>query len=323
MTSVLITGVAGYLGSVLARELLSNDYDIIGFDSFEYDNQFSIKDLMDNHHFKLITDDLRDKKALKHLLKENIDVVVHLAAIVGDPACGLNPEKAVQINYNANVDLAEMMLKKDIDLFISSSTCSVYGKTNSTHATEETALKPVSLYGWTKVLSERGLKRLEENGLPSCILRFATAHGISSRPRFDLVVNYFALKAVLDGEITVFGGNQFRPFVHVKDIAHAIKLCINNPRKVNGEIFNVGNEKENYTISQLAEIVKKVIPSVSIKTIPEIRDDRTYSVSFGKIIKRLNYKTSMKVEDTICEIRDALTSGLIKDPTSRVYYNTK
>lgn len=322
MSSVLITGVAGYLGSFLARELISNGYNIIGIDNFEYDNQFSIKDLINISHFKLIKSDIRDQKTIESLSEEEIDVVVNLAAIVGDPACGLRPEMAVKVNYDATIALAEAFLEKDLGLFLFSSTCSVYGKTNLPYATEETALKPVSLYGWTKVLAERGLKRLEEKGLPSCILRFATAYGLSPRPRFDLVVNYFALKAILDGEITVFGGKQFRPFIHVQDISHVLLLCINNPKKVKGEVFNIGNERENYNIAQLADIVKKLIPSIRINTLPEIRDERSYRVSFAKMIERLNYKTTMTVEDAVREIREAVTSGRIKDPYSRVYYNS-
>jgi len=321
MSSILVTGVAGYIGSVLARDLLSNGFYVVGLDNFEYKNHFSIKDLMSNPHFTLIERDLREDATIEDILQNDIDVVMHLAGIVGDPACNMHAEKAVKVNYDATIHLAEAMSSKDIDLFLFASTCSVYGKTASPYATEETGVNPVSLYGWTKVLSERGLKRLEEEGLPVCILRFATAHGLSPRMRFDLVVNYFTLKAVKDRSITVLGGNQWRPFIHVDDISAALQLCMENARKVLGEIFNVGTDKENYTILGLAKTVKKVIPSLNIKTLLEVRDERSYRVTFAKIIKAFNFKATKTVEDTIRETSEALTSGRFKNPSSKIYYN--
>jgi len=321
MKSVLITGIAGYLGSVLARELLSEGYRVIGLDNFMYDNWFSVKDLLENPRIKIIEGDVRDLDAIEKLSEEDIDSVVHLAAIVGDPACGVYPETAVKVNYDGTLALAESMMRRGLDLFLFFSTCSVYGTNKSPKIDEDGAVKPVSLYAWTKVLAERGLKRLETRGLPLCVLRFATAYGLSPRPRFDLVVNHFALKAVQDAEITVYGGNQYRPFIHVRDIARAVSLCLNNPEKARGETLNVGNDEDNYTISQLAQIVKSVIPSVRIKTSLESVDDRSYRVNFEKIMETLNYRGKMTIEDGVREIKESLESGYIQNPKLRAYYN--
>jgi nucleoside-diphosphate-sugar epimerase len=321
LSSIFITGVAGYVGSVLVRNLLDNDYNVIGCDSLEYNNKYSIDSIIDKPNFNFLNGDITNDKLFLEINKEEIDVFINLAAIVGDPACGLKPEKAVEVNYDATIKLAELMLNKDIDLFILASTCSIYGKNEIPLLNEETEGKPVSLYGWSKVLAEKGIKRLGEKGLPFSILRYATAHGYSFRPRFDLVVNNFALRALTNMDLTVFGGTQIRPFIHVKDMCKAIMYCISNIDKAKGEIFNAGNEKENYSILQVAKIIKEIIPSTNIKILEDIIDERSYSVSFNKIQNKLNFMTSYTIKDTVNDVSEAIQNHLIKDPKSKLYYN--
>ncbi|MBN2336455.1 NAD(P)-dependent oxidoreductase [Candidatus Bathyarchaeota archaeon] len=322
MTKVLITGVAGYVGSILARMLLDNGHEVVGVDSLMYDNYFSIKSLKghENYTFKMM--DLRDKTSLAEINRLDYDVMVHLAAIVGDPACNLHAENAVKVNYDLTSELAELVAENERDLFLFASTCSVYGKGKEPLLTENSELNPVSLYGWSKVLAEKGLKRIEkERDLPVCVLRFSTAHGLSYRPRFDLVINYFALKAFRDKEILVFGGDQWRPFIHTRDMAKAIMLCVENPDAARGNTFNVGSDDENYTIRSVGEMVKEMAPETSIRLISEIQDERSYRVDFSKLEDELGFRQEYSIRDTIKETFSALENGYIGDPMNEAYYN--
>lgn len=206
--------------------------------------------------------------------------------------------------------------------FIFASTCSVYGFREDA-CNEETEPNPLSLYAETKLMSEKALLELKGNGFCPVILRFATAYGLSPRMRFDLVVNLLIAKSLVEKEITVFGeGNQYRPFVHVKDISRAIiKVLESPPNVVNGEVFNVGSDDQNLSIRELAEKIKQKIPEAQLRFIKEKEDDRSYIVSFEKIRKKLGFIPKYTIEDAVEEIKNAFMRKLVKDYRDKKYYN--
>ncbi|MGD0576983.1 MAG: NAD-dependent epimerase/dehydratase family protein, partial [Candidatus Staskawiczbacteria bacterium] len=281
--NILITGGAGYIGSVLARQLLEAGYNVKVFDKLLFGEE-PIKELRTNLHFKLIKGDIFDKDTLVGALSD-VDAVVNLAAIVGEAACLSQKDVALQTNYLGAIYVARLCKTLGIKRFIQASTCSTYGQNEENSiAKEGSNLFPVDFYGETKIYAERELMRLIDNNFNPTILRFSTVYGLSPRMRFDLVVNTLTKKAVKEKEMTIFGGNQWRPLIHVSDVSRAIVLVLKAPlSKVGNQIFNVGNNDENYMISEISEIVKACVPEVKIKTIKDVEDRRNYRVDFTKI----------------------------------------
>ena len=252
-----------------------------------------------------------------------MDAVVNLAAIVGEPACICQKDVALRTNYLGVVYLARLCKTLGIKRFIQASTCSTYGQNEENLiAKEGSNLYPVDFYGETKIYAERELIKLIDNSFNPTILRLSTVYGLSPRMRFDLVVNTLTKKAMKEKEITIFGGEQWRPLIHVADVAEAILLVLKAPlSKVGNQIFNVGDSDENYTISQIGELVKNYVPDVKVKTIQNIQDRRDYKVDFTKIKKILNFKAEKNVEAGIKEIRDSIKAGNFKDSEDKKYYN--
>ena len=319
--NVLITGGAGYIGSVLSRKLLQNGYNVTVLDKLLFGKD-SIRELETNPKFKFIKGDIFDKDILIKILS-NIDAVVNLAAIVGEPACLCQKDVALQTNYLGAVYVARVCKTFGIKRFVQASTCSTYGISEENMiAKEASKLFPVDFYGETKIYAERELMKLADENFTPTILRFSTVYGLSPRMRFDLVVNTFVKKALKEKEITIFGGNQWRPLIHVSDIASAMCLVLKAPLpKVANQIFNVGGTSENYTIFNVGEIVKEMIPEVKIKTIDDMNDKRSYKVDFSKIEKVLGFKPKKNIKDGIIEIRDAIKEGRFEDLDDRRYYN--
>lgn len=320
---VLVIGGAGYIGSVLCRILLNDGYKVKVLDKLLYGDE-GIKDLYYNENFELKKGDITNIRDIVEAMRD-VDAVVHLAAIVGDPATDLKPQETLEINHFSTKILADIAKYLGISKFIFASTCSVYGF-NDEVCKEETELNPLSLYGKTKMISEEILLDLEENGFYPVILRFSTAYGLSPRPRFDLVVNLLTAKAIKDNEIPVFGkGKQIRPFVHIKDISKAIKKSLEaDPKDVSGEIFNVGTEEQNLSIDELADTIHNNVKNSELKYIKEKEDDRSYSVNFDKIREVLNFETEYSIEDGIKEIKEAFENGTIEgEYTDQRYSNYK
>lgn len=319
--SVLITGGAGYIGSVLSRQLLGFGYKVKVFDKLLF-GEDSIKELETNPNFKFIKGNIFDKTSLASALSD-VDAVVNLAAIVGEPACVCQKDIALQTNYLGAIYVARLCKALGIKRFIQASTCSTYGQSKENSiAKEGSDLFPVDFYGETKIYTERELIKLMDENFHPTILRFSTVYGLSPRMRFDLVVNTLTKKAMKENEITIFGGNQWRPLIHVSDAARAVATVLRAPlAKVGNQIFNVGGNGENYKISQIGELVKVLIPEVKVKIIKDIDDKRNYRVDFSKIEKVLGFKPEKKVEDGIKEIRDAIKKGNFKDSEDKKYYN--
>jgi nucleoside-diphosphate-sugar epimerase len=308
---VLITGGAGYLGSVLSRKLLSKGYQVRVMDTLWYGTE-SIDELNKNKNFELIKEDIRN---LVHTVKSMIDVdaVIHLASIVGMPASSIEPRTSEEINYLATKNIAELCQLHDIDTYIFASTCSVYGFQPKKIINEKSHVDPLDFYAKQKYLSERATGWL--NRSPT-IYRFGTLFGLSPRMRFDLVINLFIAQALMDGKITVFGGKQERPFLHVSDAADSLIFGIE--KNITGT-YNVISE--NMTILQAAERVKKII-GCDIIISEENEDNRSYRVSAEKI-EQVGFKPSKNIEYAIKEIKDAFEDKVLKNYTDVKYNNYK
>ena len=319
---VLITGGGGYIGSVLTRKLLNSNYRVRILDRFNFGIE-PIADILNHPDLEVIIGDIRKIDDLKRAIK-NVDHIVHLAAIVGDPACSIQADVAVETNFLSTIRLARLARENGIKKFIFSSTCSVYGSAEEDIVDENSTTNPVSLYAETKLDAEKQLLTLLEDQPSLTILRFGTAYGLSPRMRFDLVINYFVKKALADKEIKIFGGEQWRPFVHIEDISRAIEIILNTEEEiVKGEIFNVGSTNENYKMKTIGDIIKEVIPDISIEIVKQIQDRRSYKVSFKKIEETLKFKNKKIVKDGFVEIKEAIENKKIISPDDPIYYNHK
>ncbi|MFC1510859.1 NAD-dependent epimerase/dehydratase family protein [Candidatus Margulisiibacteriota bacterium] len=322
---VLVVGGAGYLGSVLVRKLLLCGYRVRVLDLLLFGGE-AVEDLLTNEKFELIKGDMRHIPTIVRALDE-IDAVINLAAVVGDPACKNMPEAAIETNFLANKVLAEACKYNQINRFIYASTCSVYGAMeNDEIELEETApLNPVSLYARSKIAAEEGILNLEDENFSPTILRMSTLYGFSPRMRFDLVVNAMTKTATVNGRIDVHGGGrQWRPLLHVGDAAEAYIKCLEAPIDgIRGKVFNVGSNEQNYQILKIAQTVKKHIPQAALVVEGESGDPRNYFVSFAKIKQALKYRVGNGLDKSIIRIKRAIDEGEIKNANDPKYYNVE
>jgi len=268
----------------------------------------------------MIKGDFRDVDSVVRAM-QNTDAVVHLGALVGDSACALDEQLTKEINLAATRMIAEAARGMGVRRFVFASTCSVYGASDDV-LTEESRLSPLSLYAHTKIEAEKILLAMEGDDFSPVILRFGTVYGLSPRPRFDLVINLLAAKATVDGEITVFGGDQWRPLVHVADAARAIKVCLEKRvGVVSGQIFNAGSDDQNLTIIQLGELIHKLIPDAELINRGDDVDKRNYRVSFAKIREVLDFTPRCTIDDGVREIQRVIVEGQITDYRSAQYSN--
>ena len=317
---ILITGGAGYLGSVLSRLLLSHGYQVTALDNLTYGRQ-GIKDITDKN-FEFIKGDCRNISDITKSIK-GADAVIHLAAIVGDPAGSFSPKDTIEINYLSTTALAEACRFNQINRFLFISTCSVYGaQTGSKKISESFPLNPVSLYAQTKIKSERGILALADENFSPTIFRFATLFGPSPKMRFDLVINLFAAKAILNEKIEIFGGEQFRPFLGVSDAARACLAWLKAPiKKISGEIINIGFDSQNIKIADLGKIIKKSSPEAKIEIKKEVPDKRDYNISFKKMRELFGLKPSETISQAIKEMKNMVLKEKIKNINSPLYNN--
>ena len=237
---------------------------------------------------------------------------MHFGEIVGDPACDLDPMVTASVNYAATVRLATVAARNGVERFIYPSSCSVYGATDEI-VDEVGPLNPVSLYGRTKVQAEQDILRLRSDQFHPTIFRLATVYGLSPRPRFDLVVNTLAGRAASDGRIVVQGGGQWRPFVHVADVASLLAQTLEMPLdRISGEIFNLGANSQNHTIAGVAEIVRERLPEVAIE-VTDGKDRRNYRVAFDKVDDVLGFHPTRTVADGVAEIVRAVENRHVSD----------
>jgi nucleoside-diphosphate-sugar epimerase len=319
---VLLVGGAGYIGTHVIAELLAANYRVRVLDRLIYGRR-PIHEFLRDPRFELIEGDVTDIVRLVEAMKD-ASAVVHLAGLVGDPACAVDEAFTRHANVIATRMVKEVALSLGVSRFVFASSCSVYGTTDRS-VDEDAELNPVSLYARTKIDSETELLLSPREHFDPVILRFATVFGHSRRPRFDLVANLFTAQAMTDGVITVTGERQWRPFVHVRDLAHAIVLALRaDPRKTRGQIFNVGDNRINMTIGQLAELVRDVVARERVVTIlkkADLADRRNYAVSFDKIRTALGFEASVSMQDGIEEMVREFKAGTYGDYHAPFYSN--
>jgi len=318
---ILVIGGGGYLGAVLVESLLKEGYFIRILDSFIYGKK-AVKKYTDDKRVEIIAGDIRNIETVNSVMID-IDCIIHLAAVVGDPASKIRPEQTVETNYLAAQMIAAASKLNGIHRFIYASTCSVYG-VGKNILDEDAPLNPISLYARTKISSEESIMNLSDHSFKPVIMRMSTLYGYSARMRFDLVVNTMTMSAFTEGQINVFGGNQWRPLLSLKDAAEAyIKVIKTN---TGNRIYNVGSENQNYRISEVAGLVKQGIKEASGKDIPvnvegDSVDARNYRVSFKRIQEELGFNVKYTIPEAAKEIWQKLESKEIKNPKQKVYYN--
>ena len=320
---VLVTGGAGYIGSVLVRILLEKGYYVRAFDSLKFGGD-ALFDVAQHKNFEFMKGDLRVDADIDKAL-EGMDYVAHLAAIVGDPACSKFPDEANEVNWTASVNLFNKAEKAGIKRFVFASTCSNYGKMADpdSYVDENSELRPVSLYAELKVKFENYiLKEKKKSPMCATALRFSTVYGFSPRIRFDLTVNEFTRNVCMTGEQEIWGPQFNRPYCHVDDLARAVLLVLRSPKKkVRANVFNVGDTKENYSKRMLMEEIQKQIPEAKAIYVDKTEDPRDYRVNCDKIKDELGFSITKKVPDGIREIAKLMHNGLISDPHSAKFRN--
>ena len=322
---VLVSGGAGYIGSVLVRILLEKGYSVRVLDRLSFGGD-AIVDLLDHPNFEFIKGDVRNETDVRKALS-GIESVAHLAAIVGDPACAQEPELTRDVNLGGTKMMYNIANEMGVKRFVFASTCSNYGKMSDPDSflTEESELSPVSLYAETKVEIEKFLLGQPKDNvtLPTC-LRFSTVYGLSSRLRFDLTVNEFTKELALGRELVVFGEQFWRPYCHVRDLSRSVLAVFEAPKeKVAFEVFNVGDTTENYQKGMIVKEILKVIPEGKVSYVKKDEDPRDYRVSFEKIKNTLGFEITQTVPEEIKIINHAITAGVITNPDDQKFKNIR
>jgi nucleoside-diphosphate-sugar epimerase len=319
---VLVIGGAGYIGCLTVERLLQTGHRVRVLDRLMYGST-PLAAFAGSSNFELIEGDVTDISKLTAGMR-HASAVIHLAGLVGDPACAVDRDFTRHTNIIATRMAKEVAQSLGIHRFIFASSCSVYGASDR-EMREDDELNPVSLYAETKIDSERELLFSVRDDFFVTILRFATIFGHSWRPRFDLVANLFAAQAMMNGKITVIGPDQWRPFIHAKDVARAIVMTLEaRPELVQNQIFNVGDDRLNMTIGQLGELVQRtvgVFRDVEINVQAVEQDRRNYRVSFKKIRSQLGFSAEVTIEDGLREVVEQLRAGLYGDFRDPVYSN--
>ncbi len=320
---VLVIGGAGYIGSALLPKLLEEGYRVRLLDLLLYGTE-PIEGVLDHDNLEIIEADFRRSEKVVQAM-QGIDAVVHLGAIVGDPACELDEEATIEINLTATRMIAAVAKAADVERFVFASTCSVYGAADGDEILDErSVLRPVSLYARSKIASERVLRQMADESFKPTYLRFGTIYGLSGRTRFDLVVNLLTAKAETEGEITIYGGSQWRPFVHVEDAARGIFKVLEAPGAVVGnEIFNVGSSEQNYTIEEVGEVIAEQVEDSELVYVGPDSDDRDYRVSFDKIRNELSYLPKWTLAEGVRQVVGAMREGEVEDYRDPKYSNVK
>jgi nucleoside-diphosphate-sugar epimerase len=317
---ILVIGGAGYIGSMLCRKLLADGERVRVLDSLVYGDH-AIAELKSHSRFELIQGDCRNIQSVVSAI-EGVKAIANLAAIVGDPACEQDKLSALEINYAATRMLIEVARGHNIDRVVFASSCSVYGATDEL-MDEESPVVPISLYGRTKIESERVLLEAAGEDFHPVILRLATVFGNGYRPRFDLLVNLLSARAAQEGLITIYNDQQWRPFIHVWDVARGFAAALNAPRElVSGQVFNLGDNRMNFTLAGIADEIRRAFPATRVQRVTN-DDKRTYRVNFTKIRKVIGYQCTISLREGIAELKRAFEKGSITDYNDLRYSNQK
>lgn len=315
MKKVAVTGAGGYIGTQLVRDLLAQNYEVLAIDRFFFGLE-PLNEFKNNKNLQILKKDIRDLN-INDLNK--VEAVCDLACLSNDPAGEIDPNLTFQINRDGRIHVAKTAKNAGVQKYIISSSCSVYGSAEEQDLIETSKTNPVSVYAKSTLEAELTNLELADSNFSVTALRNATVFGLSNRMRFDLVVNLMTLTAFQKRRIIVMGGGlQWRPLVHLSDVAQAFIRVINSDtKKVNSEIFNVG--LDNYQIKNIAYLVREQLPfEIEIDVAPDDADKRNYSVNFDKIAKQLEFKPKVTVNQGIKEIYEALKNGTVDTGTKTV-----
>ncbi|MCW7462999.1 NAD-dependent epimerase/dehydratase family protein [Leptospira limi] len=316
--SIYITGGAGYVGAMLVPRLLKEGYKVTVLDLMIYGEEV----LKDHTNLTKITGDIRDQDVLKKTIPGH-DSVIHLACISNDPSFELNPNLGKSINLDAFRPLVEISKNNGVKRFIYASSSSVYGIKDEPNVTEDFTLEPLTDYSKFKADCEKILAEYQTDKFTTATIRPATVCGYSPRQRLDVVVNILTNLAYHKREISVFGGAQLRPNIHIEDMVDAYLVLLNAPKeKIAGEIFNAGYL--NFTVSEIANMVKEVIgDDVKLITTPT-NDNRSYHISSDKIFNKLGFRANRSIKVAAEDLKKAFDAGLLPNSlTDEKYFNIK
>jgi nucleoside-diphosphate-sugar epimerase len=318
---IFVTGGAGYVGSALVPKLLGKGYKVKVLDLYIYGEDV-LDAVKDHPNLIQVKGDLRSKKLVRKELK-GFDTVIHLACISNDPSFELNPALGKSINYDAFTDLVDISVKEKVKNFIYASSSSVYGIKEEPEVTENLSLEPLTDYSKYKAMCETVLMNAAADDFIVTVIRPSTVCGYSPRLRLDLTVNILTNHAINKGEITVFGGEQKRPNLHIEDMTNLYLHLLEQPdEKIHKKIWNAGYH--NYKVKDIAEIVKKIIdPKLPIKTVPT-DDNRSYHVSSRKIADDIGFVAKHSIEEAVKDLKIAFDQGKIPNSMDNIrYFNIK
>jgi nucleoside-diphosphate-sugar epimerase len=321
INQVLVTGGAGYVGSVLVPKLLAAGYRVKVLDLFLFGEQ-ALDDVREHDNLELINGDIRDRTLLERSFP-GCDAIIHLACISNDPSFDLAPQLGKTINYDAFFDIVEVAKRVGVRRFVYASSSSVYGVKADPHVTEDLPLEPLTDYSKYKALCEDVLLDNRKPGFTTLILRPATVCGDSPRLRLDLTVNILTNHAYHNRIIKVFGGQQMRPNLHIQDMTDLYIQSLQWPADaIDGKIFNAGYE--NHTVAEIAEIVRQVIgDDVEIVTTPT-DDHRSYHICSDKIRRELGFEPKHTIDNAVEDLLSAFQAGRVPNAMDdERYYNVK
>jgi len=299
--TILVTGGAGYVGSVLIPSLLENDYHVKCLDRFFFGDEYLLS--LKNKNLELVYDDIR---WFNGNLLDDVDVVLDLAALSNDPVGELNPEKTFEINHQGRSRVARLSKEHNVPQYILASSASVYGQQDGI-ADETVDVNPLTAYSKANRKAEIDALKLNDENFSTTVLRFSSIYGISPRMRFDLAVNSIVLDLFNSGKIIIYGKENRRPFLHIKDAIRAYLSIIQSPiSKTSGQIFNVGSNEQNFRIYDLAKLVGDSISKNYDFEAEDTQDNRSYFASFKKISETTGFEAKHTVEEASNEIYDAL-----------------
>jgi len=310
MKNILIIGGEGYIGNVVAQNLLDAGYGVISYDKLLFSNNHCVLHKIQNPNYQFIFGDMLDIEHLKSVLP-GVNGVVLLAGLVGDPITKKYPNESAVINDFGVKNVIDLCAEKNIDKFIFVSTCSNYGLINDNElAHEEFELNPLSLYAKSKVNAEKHILSLKnKTGMNATILRFATAFGLSPRMRFDLTVSEFTRDLAMGNDLLVYDANTWRPYCHVQDFARLIQMILEASReKVSFEVFNAGGDINNATKQMIVDSILNKIPNGKVKYQEHGSDPRNYKVNFEKVKTALGFEPKYTVHDGIEELVNAINN---------------
>jgi nucleoside-diphosphate-sugar epimerase len=308
MSKVVVTGAGGYIGTQLVRDLISQGHQVLGVDRFFFGVE-TLAEFKDNKNLNLLKKDIRDLGVAD---LKNYDAVFDLACLSNDPAGEIDPQLTYQINRDGRIHVAKTAKSAGVKQYVLSSSCSVYGQGDTPRLTEESPTNPISVYAKSTLEAEQHNLALADDNFTVTALRNATVFGLSTRMRFDLVVNLMTLTAFQKSRIIVMGGGeQWRPLVHLSDVSNAFITVMNSDsKKINNQIFNVG--LDNFQIKNLAYLVREQLPfPIEIDMAPDDADKRDYNVVFDKAKNILGFEAKVDIIKGIQEIYQSLKKGIV------------